>query len=204
MFRNVTDPSLISTGSTPVTLKKQEPLPFKLLSSIYHPPPSSIIVSSVSSKSDEREFDANCMELLLFFVVVVGTTQFHGAAFDESDRIESRKKRKRRRRSDVAIKTKSLPASLRFSFVHSGIRAIPTTNLSPALHLVRARLNLEPLGRSALTLLDPFVCRSPPIEAGDPRSITLGVRGGINIMKTKDSGQRGEIWRVPEREREDE
>lgn len=69
MFRNVTDPSLISTGSTPVTLKKQEPLPFKLLSSIYHPPPSSIIVSSVSSKSGrgEREFDANCMELLLFF-----------------------------------------------------------------------------------------------------------------------------------------
>lgn len=38
----------------------------------------------------------------------------------------------------------------------------------------------------------------------DPRSITLGVRGGINIMKTKDSGHRSEIWPVAERGRERE
>lgn len=31
----------------------------------------------------------------------------------------------------------------------------------------------------------------------DPRSITLGIRGGINIMKTKDSGFSGKIWRRP-------
>ena len=41
-----------------------------------------------------------------------------------------------------------------------------------------------------------------PLSSRDPRSITLGVRGGINIMKTKDSGQPGgggggKIWRVP-------
>lgn len=33
--------------------------------------------------------------------------------------------------------------------------------------------------------------------SGDPRSITLGIRGGINIMKTKDSGFSGKIWRRP-------
>lgn len=33
----------------------------------------------------------------------------------------------------------------------------------------------------------------------DQRSITLGVRGGINIMKTKDSGQPGKIWLAPRR-----
>lgn len=32
----------------------------------------------------------------------------------------------------------------------------------------------------------------------DQRSITLGIRGGINIMKTKDSGFSGKIWRRPQ------
>lgn len=117
--------------------------------------------------------------------------QFHEAAFDESNR----------GRSDVCRHQDKTPSYLlRSSFPDSDIRAIPTTNLSPALHLVRARLNPW-----TLRFNPPRSLRLPlssPIEGGDPRSITLGVRGGINIMKTKDSGQRGEIWRVPERERE--
>lgn len=35
------------------------------------------------------------------------------------------------------------------------------------------------------------------LSSRDPRSITLGVRGGINIMKTKDSGRSRKIWLDP-------
>lgn len=70
-------------------------------------------------------------------------------------------------------------------------------------------LSSTALELSALTLLHPsaasFTSHGGREGGGrDPRSITLGVRGGINIMKTKDSGQRSEIWPVAERGRERE